>query len=431
VTRFWKSAAAAVGMVCVALLQGCGGGAHFNEASLRLVNASSGYDSLDLYIDDSLTSSAVASGTGGGYVNVGTSVDVALTRSGGTTQLVTLTGSYEKRKHYTLLAYGAVGSIKTLQIAEDVGAPASGKTLLQIASVAPDAGSLDLYLIGSGDELIDAAPVASSLASGAVPTTVTVNSGTRRLVVTAAGSKTDVRLDLPSVTLGSRQVQTLAITAGSGGLLVNVLQIEQQGAVTLMAGTQALVRAIASVSGAGSVTVSVGGTPLLAGALAPSVGAYSLVPSGSTEIVASVAGSSVVPVPVPSPAPTFSAGVEYTLLIWGDAASPQMTLIADDNRLPTVSTNANLRQINAVTGLADPLSMTAALLPVATAVGPGQASAQTGVTAGSDIRIEVRSTTSALFAPDPATVTLAAGRVYSVLVNGTAASPQGQIITER
>ena len=431
--RFCKAAALAATLLLASLLPGCGGGFGLNDASLRLVNASSGFDSLDLYVDDTLRTSAVLRGAGSGYVDVGSSVDVALTRSGATTQLINETRSFDKRKHYTLLAYGSAGSIRTLQIGEDVGAPASGKTLLQLVNAAPDAGSLDVYVTGSDEPLLDAAPVVSGLASGGALTSVTVSSGTRRLRVTAAGSKTDLRLDLSDFVLSSQQVLTLALTAGSGGLMVNALRIEQQGAVTQPAATQARVRALAAVSGNGSVSVSVGGTALLSGSITPSVGAYALVPAGSPDIVATVAGAALVSVPLPTPAPSFSAGGEYTLLIWGDAASPQMSLVVDDNRLPTLASNANLRLIHAVTGLPDTLSMTAALAPVANGVLPGQASSPFGVPSGSNIRIEVRTpaTAGTLFAPDPASVTLAAGAVYNVLVHGTLALPQGQIIRER
>ena len=425
----WKLAVPAL----CALVTACGGGFNLNDASLRLVNATSGFDSLDLYLDDELRSSGVARGAAGGYVDAGTSAAIALTRTGASTQLLTQTGSFEKRKHYTLLAYGATGSIRALQIPEDVAAPASGRTLVQLINVAPDAGSLDVYITGSEAALADAAPVAAALASGAAPTSVTVTSGTLRLRVTAAGSKTDLRLDLPAVALGSQQVLTLALTAGSGSLMVNALRIDQQGAVTSTAGTQARVRALAAMAGNGSVSVSIGSTALLSGALTPSVGAYALVDSGSPAIVATVDSPSSVSVPLPVPAPSFAAGGEYTLLIWGSAASPQMSVITDSNTLPTLSSNANVRLIHAVTGLADPLSMTVALAPVAAGVTPGTASPQTGVPAGSNVRIEVRSIgiTGALFAPDPATVTLNAGAVYSVVVYGTPAVPIGQIITER
>jgi hypothetical protein len=417
------------------LLAGCGGGAHSNDAQLRLVNASTGYDALDLYVDGRLKTGSVARGAGSGYVDAGYgTVTAELTRAGASTVLTSSTPNLGKNKHYSLLAYGASGAIKTLQLDEERDGPAAGKALLKVVNVAPDAGNLDLYLTGSDESLVDAVPVATGLALGVPSGDVTPSSGTRRLRVTAAGSKTDVRLDLASFTLGNQQVGTLVLSAASGGLLVDALLIVQQGAVTLSAGTQARVRALAAVSGTGSVTASVGGTTLLGAAVAPTVGSYVLVSAGSPAIVASVAGASgSVPVPVPTPAPSFTAGAEYTVLVWGDAGSPRMSVLSDDNRLPTDSTVARLRLVHAVTGLADTLSLTYGLAPVAAGVLPGSASGMAAATVASSSRIEVRTPSNplALYAPSATDANLTAGAVYTVLMYGTSASPQGQIKKER
>ena len=50
--------------------------------------------------------------------------------------------------------------------------------------------------------------------------------------VTATGDKTDVRLDIPSLTLTSKQVATLVLTKSIGGVLMNGLLVNQQGALT-------------------------------------------------------------------------------------------------------------------------------------------------------------------------------------------------------
>ena len=434
-SRLCKRAAALSLTVFTLLLAGCGGGAHSNDAQLRLINASTGYDALDLYLDSALKTGSVARGTGSGYVDAGYgTVTAELTRAGASTVLTSSTPDLSKNRHYSLLAYGASGAVKTLQIDEERDGPASGKALLTVVNVAPDAGNLDLYLTGSDESLVDAVPVASSLALGVPSGDLTPPSGTRRLRVTAAGSKTDVRLDVASFTLGSQQVGTLVLSAASGGMLVDALFIVQQGAVTLSAGTQARVRALAAVSGTASVTASVGGTALLSAAVAPTVGGYALVSAGSPAIVASVAGASAnVAVPLPSPAPSFTAGTDYTVLVWGDAASPQLSVLTDDNRLPTDSTTARLRLIHAVTGLADTLSLTYGLAPVASGVTPGAASVMAAATVASSSRLEVRTPSNplALYAPSATDANLTAGGVYSVLMYGSSASAQGQIKKER
>ncbi len=92
---------------CALLLGACGTADDSGNAHLRLLNASPGYASLDLYIDSSESSSDVATGSAGGYVSLDTdSHTVAVRRSGTVTNLVSTDRTLAKDSDYTLVAYG-------------------------------------------------------------------------------------------------------------------------------------------------------------------------------------------------------------------------------------------------------------------------------------------------------------------------------------
>ena len=86
--------------VSVTLLLGCGGGADRTKANLRFVNASTGYPSLDLVIDDSLRFGAVAYGQGPGtsvkwsrLTSAGVSATSGVLEPAADTRLAALCGS--------------------------------------------------------------------------------------------------------------------------------------------------------------------------------------------------------------------------------------------------------------------------------------------------------------------------------------------------
>jgi hypothetical protein len=120
------------------------------------------------------------------------------------------------------------------------------------------------------------------------------------------------------------------------------------------------------------------------------------------------------------------AGYDYTYLVWGTAASPQVTLLTDDNRLPTTSGYAKFNVVNAVTGLTDD-GMTLLVDDTAylTGVLPGKNSltskvpASTSTTLGSDLSIE--SPTLGVVLSNSSQVITSLG-VYSVFLFGDTAT---------
>ncbi|MFY9510118.1 MAG: DUF4397 domain-containing protein, partial [Rubrivivax sp.] len=254
----------AAGLASVGLLAGCGGGDDPTKARVRLVNATTGYAGLTLVVDDETKQSSVAYGGSAAYSDVNPkNTDTEVRATGSSTALATLTPALTKDKYYTVLAYGRSGSLKAVLLDENTDDPDSGKTKLRVVNTATDAGALDIYVTDSGDALSSSTAMQTSAAVGSVNSHVTVNAGTRRLRITAAGSKTDLRLDLSTLSLPSQRSATLVITPGSGGVLVNALLLVEENGVARYDTTQARVRVAAAVASSGSVAASLGSTTLM------------------------------------------------------------------------------------------------------------------------------------------------------------------------
>lgn len=421
----WKWAALGA-LAATTLLAACGGGADRTKAQVRLVNASSGYAQLDWRVDDQLRQGAVAYGETAGYVEADPGKTNTLARAGSGTALLSFNPAVDKRKHYTLLAYGAQGGLKQLLLDDNAGAPADNRSQLRVVNAAPDAGALDIYLTGATDTLAESVPVQSGAAVDAVGDWFTVNSGSYRLRVTATGSKTDLRLDVPALALASRQVLTLVLSPASGGVLVQGLVLTQQGAIAALAPTQARVRVVAGLADAGSVNLRVGGAPVLSNVNAPAVTPYTLVPAGEQAVGVTVNGAAQ-----PGSSVTLTAGADYTLLVYGPSAAAQLRWVVDDNNLPSDRSRARLRLVNAVEGLSGPLSLSADFAPVADGVAAGTASAYGGVDATTTAQLSVSAagTAAPLFSAVEQTFVAAAN--YSVFLVGSAAAPVGIVRKDR
>ncbi|MBX3607683.1 MAG: DUF4397 domain-containing protein [Piscinibacter sp.] len=423
--RTW-AALAAFGLPLLFTACGGGGGSDGGDGALRLVNAAEGYASLDLYSTDTLISSAVTSDSAGSYVSLGAGTyTLKLKRNGSTTTSNSTDRSVAKDTAYTLLAYTTAETLKTVLLTEGEEAPSSGTAKLRVFNASTEAGTLDVYVTAPDAALSDSSATTAALGTERIGSYAEISAGTYRIRVTGSGDKTDLRLDLPSVTLADQQVTTLVLTATPGGVLVHGLSIDQKSDVTARKNPSARVRLVAGANANGSVAATANGVTLSAGLQSPAVGGYALVPAGDLALDVSLNGNSVA-----STATTLAAGSDSTLLVTGDAGSAVATLLNDDNRPALSSSNAKLRLVHGIGSLASPITLTADYSAVASDVARNTASAGTGVAAGTSIRLEASTPTAGtLYLADD--VTLLATRVYTVFMLGDSSAPLGVLRRDR
>jgi hypothetical protein len=430
-TRRLTTAALLLAAGLMVLLQGCGGAANTerNKAQIRLVNAthaSTGYPLLALRLDDQQRQGQAAYGQNAVYAEVDDgSPSLTITTQASGTALLTATPTLSKGRYYTSLALGAAGALRQVLLDDNQGEPDTNRALLRVVNASPDSGALDVYLTGAAEELSAAVPVQSGAVYGAVGGWVTVASASWRLRVTAANSKTDVRLDVSNLTLSNRQVGTLVLTPGEGGVLTNALHLVQRGAITRLDNTQARVRVVAGLDGAGPVTVAVAGAgaPLLQAAPSPAVSLYSLISAVNPVVTATQGG-----VALPLGGPAISAGVDRTLLLSGSASganqaagasTPQGVWLIDENRAPRDASQARVRLVNGLAEAGVAVALSADFQPLAGALLAPSASPYTETAAGTNVvlRVTREGSSTPLFVS--AEQALVAGGTYSVFILGS------------
>ncbi len=425
----------------VAGLQACGGAGNTerNKAQIRLVNATGtvgGYAQLALRLNDELRQGQVAYADNAIYSEVDDgSPTLTIHNQGSTTALLSAGTSLSKGRYYTSLAYGGAGALRQVLLDDNQADPDANKALLRVINAAPDSGALDVYLTGTDEALASAVPLQSGAGYGALGSWITVASTGWRLRVTAANNRNDLRLDVSGINLASRQIATLVLTPGSGGVLTSALLLTQRGGITRLDNAQARVRVVAGLDGAGAVTVTVGGEKLANGVASPSIGNYTLVPAVNP-VVALAVGATAGPVTGTGP----SAGGDLTLLVQGSTSSaaqqagawsPRGTWIADDNRAPSDVTQVRVRLVNGLSSPTDNLSLSVDFGTLGGRV-PAAAASNYELTAPGTtltLRVTREGDSAPLFTASGQT--LVAGGIYSVFVLGSAAAPVGIIRRDR
>ncbi|XHS79455.1 DUF4397 domain-containing protein [Burkholderiaceae bacterium UC74_6] len=406
--RFLKWAAIGAAFAAAGLLAACGGsGSSSGSADMRLINASAGYASLDMTVNSKSVSTGVAYGTAGSYTSVDTANSTTQVIASGTTVIQTtptLAGSVK----YSLIAYGWPNAMRTALLQEAEPAPASGYAKVLVLNLAPDAGAVNVYLT-TGAPVLGAAAFATSVLGGSGSGYLQIAKGTYHVRVTGSAStdvNTDVRLDFDGLTVDDTTVNTLIITPTAGGVLVNAMSVVQQGAIKAYGGTNTRVRVIDSVVGNPGTDVAVVAkrttgtttTTLLDSGSAAPLGVYNILPASSDPINITVGG-----VAQAVQTPALAAGSDYTILVWGPAGAPQITVIPDDNRLPT----AGYAKIRLINGSSDGLSQTMSIdySAVALNVQPGTASTPVQIIAGSGtsslLEVKTSNSVQAVFSQSP------------------------------
>ena len=416
-------------------LSGCGGGGSDGPGHVRLLNASSSYPSLDLYYNDAKASSAVATNTVGDYATIGSgSYTFYLKTAGSSTSALAVAQSVSDGVSNTLLAYTTATTLRTRYLSDNETAPTSGTAKLRVFDASYEAGTLDVYVTSATDTLANATAFAASLTGERFSTYSEVTAGTYRIRITASGDKSDVRLDIPSVTLTDQQIQTLVLTSTPGGVLVNGLLLNQGGTLVSQVNTNARIRLAAGATAQGTVAATLNGVSLSAGTVStgkpPAIGSYLLVPAGALSGSVTINGTNVTPAGLNA-----APGADLTLLVLGTAAAPHVGLLNDDNSPALTSGYVKLRLVNGVNDLNAALTLQAnnGVLTKSSNIAFGAASESTqvvGSTTASPTPLEVDSATSAT-ALYNANVALLTPGVYTLFMLGDAASPAAVLRLDR
>ena len=417
-------------------LSSCGGGGSSNDssgnASLRVFNVASGYDSLDVYkTSDTTLATAVTSDQASTYSSLAAGTyTFQLKRAGSAATSSTTAFSVSQDNAYTLLAFTSQNLLQTLVLNDGQDAPPSGSAKFRAINLSPEAGSLDVYVIPPGTALKDVSPVASSVGGKAISPYVAITKGTYQVQVTGAGDKSDLRLNIPSLVIDDANIMSLVLTSTPGGVLVHGNTMLQKGAVTANKNTTTRVRLVSGVFPAASVAATLNGKVLATGMTSPAVGTkYELVNSGTAIPDVSVGG-----VAATTSGVTLVPGGDATLAVIGNASASTVVLLNEDNSPPLVSSNARIRLLHGVQGMeSTKLLLTINLGVIGDEAAFGAASESTNVAAPTTTNYLVKVTGggATVFSQSAPNVPILAGHIYTLFMLGGAASPVGDIVMDR
>lgn len=401
------------------------------KASLRLLNVSPGYQSLDLYANDGSSSDqvkleAVGYNAMSDYASFpDATYSLKLRRAGVSSTLQTISSArLVGDSHTVLVAFGSNGHFGSVLFNEDSSDADAGESKIILVNTG-EAGSLSLYLTEESVALEDATPQFSSVAHGAAASAVIVDSGAYRLRVTGAGDPTDVRLDLSNVNFAEKEVTALVLSATQGGVLVNAVMLPQQGTPTFLNNSKARIRGAVGIANGTGVTAKVGNVSLLSNAAVGVISSrYSQVQAGAAALSVAVDGTAI-----DVPAVNLSAGGDYTLLVWSTAAGgAQATLINDDNRLPVTSGKAKFRIVNGVSGLEVPITLAMDYSPIIEGVALGAASSFVEVDGGLDYQLDISNADTGVNLFTRTGTSMQTGSVYTMFMHGGGATAVGATI---
>ncbi len=357
------------------LLTACGSGSNsVPPSAVRVVNTTG--TTLAMYLNNSAAVPTLAPGGVSNYQTVtpGT-YTVAVSAVSGTTvkSAPGVNLPFGAGQSYTVIAYERdnVVSVAGAPLTDNLAQPVSGFVTLNIADVSQDAGPLDVYLQSPGT--LPQLGQASFQTVQGLSIASTFVGGTYDVVVTGAGQPGDIRLLWPSVVFAGSTSLTAPFSAGNlvatlvltstGGALVNATLLGQAESATVFPNPSARVRVLSALPVANQsqvqVTVSSGTAAPLAALTLPSANApnptpYALVPGISASATASsisaisvVTGATTVAVTPPASNNSFTAGNDYTVLVYPDPVTtlPVAAVFTDNNQ--SVPNVAEIRLVNA------------------------------------------------------------------------------------
>jgi hypothetical protein len=385
--------------VAVSLLTACGSGSGTTTpANIRIVNDTA--FTATLYLNGSASSPATATHSSSTYAAVTPSTYTLNVASSNGSAGPASTVGLGTAQNYTALAYQRGSVVYSAVYADNQSAPSAGYASLDVANVSQDAGPLDVYVVSPpSTDLTGLSPTFASVQGLSTASTFAAAPTTYAIIVTGSGNPTDVRLTLLDQKFVSSQPYTLALTSTTGGALVDAALVPQGinvPASSFIASNQSRVRLLSALPTAApgtEVTASVGTSSSGAVALqpdyAPSPTPYQLVPAGSSIQTLTVVGGGAVTLPA---GVTFSAGGDYTILVYGTVAAPLVSVLADSNLI--IANRASVRMINAaVTGNAGVTlfvngSLTSSGVLYGTDVSSGTSVSYTGVTPAASATIQ-------------------------------------------
>jgi PHD/YefM family antitoxin component YafN of YafNO toxin-antitoxin module len=194
---------------------GCGS-SNDDESRVRVFHASPDAPNVDVLIDGGLVLEDVPYQTASDFLEIESGHrQVAVTATGTDTAVIDQRVDFAKDTDYLLIASGKLASIKPIIAITDRSSPAQGSAKIRVLHAAPSAPAVDIYVVPTGQGILNATPVLSAVPFGVISDYLVVPQGTYDVRVTVAGTKT-VAIESNQLNIGDGLIATVAALDASG-----------------------------------------------------------------------------------------------------------------------------------------------------------------------------------------------------------------------
>lgn len=200
-----------LGLVVMLSFAGCGDGGNDDQTNLRFINAVSGTDSVDLFIDGDTWFQDQGYLVSSNYFNFDTDEHLfQVVPSNSLSPINNLLTTLADDKDYTYIAVGSALDGSALMLVDNNEPAGSGTFKLRMIVAIDSTMSLNVYVLGSSQNINTVAPAAEGLRYRSVTQYLSGRSGVYNIVVTDNISGAIVGT-LPNQTFTETDVYTLVL----------------------------------------------------------------------------------------------------------------------------------------------------------------------------------------------------------------------------
>ena len=331
------------------ILAGCSKNSNNDQgnAQLRVVNAFSQANALDLSVDAKPVVTGLPFQGNTQYANVDTGSQIFIVNvSGASTGLVNTTYSVSSNTKYSYLVFGPQTAVGALLLSDAFNDPGDGYFAIRFANAAAGPAALDLYLTAPGADLTATAPSVANVSygSGGLFVPIAKGTGTFEIRITAAGTK-DVVYDGAPQTFAEHSGATIvAFSKGSGKLVdVVLLRNDDPGSGGLADSTLTQYKVVNASLVPSALNVLVDGSLQLSNIPYTGVSNYQRTSAGTHNFsfeATTTPGASLLTL-----VQTLTAATDTSIALTGTAGALNALVLQDNNLPPPVAT-ANIRFVN-------------------------------------------------------------------------------------
>ena len=330
------------------ILTGCGKSSSSNQgnAQLRVVNAFSQANALDLSVNAKPVVGGLAFQANSQYAGIDTGSQIFIVSvTGASTALVNTTYNVSSNTKYSYVVYGPQTAVGALLLSDSFNDPGDGFFSLRFVNAAAGPGALDLYLTAPGADLTATAPSVANISYASGSLFLPIAKGTTfELRITPAGTKDVIYDGAPQTFAEHSGASVVAFGKGSGKLVdVVLLRNDDAGSGTLVDNLLTQYKVINASLVPSALNVLVDGSLQLSNVPYTGVSNYQRTSTGTHNF--SIEATTTPGAALLTLGRNLTAATDTSIVLTGTSGALN-ALVLQDNNLPPPAATANIRFVN-------------------------------------------------------------------------------------